>query len=191
MSEHRDVPLLQGKRVKLRDWVDADREAFAALNADPNVMRHFPATLTREESDRLADRIQDDLRREGFGLWAVEVPGEAPFIGFVGLSRPRFEAHFTPCVEVGWRLAHAHHGKGYASEGARLAVAFGFEACGLAEIVSFTPPENVASWRVMEKIGMTHDPSDDFDHPALPEGHRLRRHLLYRLDRAHWQSAAE
>lgn len=126
-------------------------------------------------------RIRAHHAERGFGLWAVEVLGEAPFIGFVGLTAPRFTARFTPCVEIGWRLASAHWHKGYAIEGARAAVAFGFSEVGLDEIVSFTVPENQASRRVMEKLGMKRAEEEDFDHPSLPEGHRLRRHVLYRL----------
>ena len=168
-------------RLRLRRWRPADREPFAALNADPRVMEFMAARLTREESDRLFDRIEAHFRDHGFGLWAVEVPGVAPFAGFVGLSVPRFQAPFTPCVEVGWRLAAGHWGRGYATEGARAAVGFGFGPLGLKEIVSFTVPANVRSIRVMERLGMTHDPADDFDHPLLPAGHPLRRHVLRRL----------
>ena len=123
------------------------------------------------------------LTRVAFGHWAVEVPGRADFIGYVGLSVPQFEAHFTPCVEIGWRLARDHWGSGYASEAARAALDFGFRNLGLDQIVSFTVPGNWRSRRVMERIGMCGTPHDDFDHPALPEGHPLRRHVLYRIDR--------
>ena len=116
-------------------------------------------------------------------MWAVEIPGVTPFAGFLGLGRPRFEAAFTPCVEVGWRLAAEHWGRGYATEGARAALAYGFGTLGLDEIVSFTVPGNRRSIRVMEKLGMTRDPADDFDHPVLPEGHRFRRHVLFRIRR--------
>ena len=131
----------------------------------------------------MADRTEARLEEEGFGLWAVEVVGGAPFIGFVGLSVPRFETHFTPCVEAGWRLSRENWGRGYATEGALAALAFGFDTLGLDEIVSFTAPGNVRSRAVMERIGMTRDPQDDFDHPSLPEGHPLRRHVLYRIAR--------
>jgi RimJ/RimL family protein N-acetyltransferase len=167
----------------LRAWRDLDLEPFAALNADPVVMEHFPATLSRAESDAFAVRVRSEMAERGFGLWAVEVPGVAPFVGFTGLAVPRFEAHFTPCVEVGWRLAREHWGRGYAPEAARAALAHGFGALGLDEIVSFTAVGNVRSRRVMEKLGMTHDPAEDFDHPGLPPGHRLRRHALYRRRR--------
>ncbi|MES1239233.1 MAG: GNAT family N-acetyltransferase, partial [Chloroflexota bacterium] len=124
----------------------------------------------------------------GFGLWVVEAAGDGTFLGFTGLTRPRFDAPFMPAVEVGWRFARHTWGKGYATEAARAALGFGFEVLGLEEIVSFTSPANERSWRVMERLGMTHDPADDFDHPRLPEGHRLRRHLLYRLPRAAWEA---
>jgi len=143
-------------------------------------MAHFPSALSKQESDTLADRIHAHLEQHGWGLWAVEVPGVTDFAGFVGLSRPRFDAHFTPCVEVGWRLAAEFWGRGYASEGAAAALTFGFEVLALPEIVSFTVPGNVRSIRVMERVGMTRNPDDDFDHPGLAEGHALRRHVLYR-----------
>jgi GrpB-like predicted nucleotidyltransferase (UPF0157 family)/RimJ/RimL family protein N-acetyltransferase len=156
---------------------------FAALNADPQVMEHLPAVLSGEESDRLAARIEAHFGRHGFGLWALEIPNVASFAGFVGLSVPSFQAHFTPCVEIGWRLAAEHWGRGYATEGARAVLTFGFQILEVGEIVSFTAPGNVRSRQVMERIGMIHDSADDFDHPALPEKHRLRRHVLYRIAR--------
>jgi len=177
-------PDLSTARLLLRRWRLEDRQPFAALNADPAVMEHFPATLSRAESAALAGRIETHFDRHGFGLWAVEIPGVAPFAGYVGLSIPSFQAHFTPAVEVGWRLARDCWGKGYATEGARAALGFGFERLGLKEIVSFTVPANLRSRRVMERIGMTHTPSDDFDHPLLAEDHPLRRHVLYRIKRA-------
>jgi RimJ/RimL family protein N-acetyltransferase len=167
-------------RLHLRRWRDEDLPAFAAINADPRVMEFFPKLLDRAESDALTARIRDAFARRGFGLWAVEVPGVADFIGFVGLTVPHFEAHFTPCVEIGWRLARAHWGHGYASEAARAALDVGFRYLGLGEIVSFTTEANRRSRAVMERIGMTRSPADDFDHPALSEGHPLRRHVLYR-----------
>jgi RimJ/RimL family protein N-acetyltransferase len=175
--------LLRTARLLLRPWRDDDLPAFAALNADVRVMELFPSVLSRADSDAQAGRIRDHWRDHGFGLWAVEVPGRASFAGFVGLAKPAFDAAFTPCVEVGWRLAAEHWGQGYATEGARAAVAHGFEALGLAELVSMTVPANVRSRRVMERLGMARDPADDFDHPRIPEGHALRRHVLYRLRR--------
>jgi RimJ/RimL family protein N-acetyltransferase len=176
-------PTIQTLRLRLRLWRDEDLPAFAALNADPKVMEFLSRPLDRGASDALAARIRDHFARRDFGLWAVEVPGVADFIGFVGLSVPAFEAPLTPCVEVGWRLAHEHWGQGYATEAAGAALAFGFRHLGLEEIVSFTVPANRRSRGVMERIGMTRTPADDFDHPALPEGHPLRRHVLYRAIR--------
>jgi len=181
------VPLtptvLRTERLVLRRWRDADREPFAALNADPVVMEHFVARPTRAESDELVDRIEDTFDREGYGLWAAEVRATGGFAGFVGLWPATFDAPFTPAVEVGWRLARSAWGSGYATEAARMAARDGFDRLDLAEIVSFTSVGNTRSRRVMEKIGMTHDPADDFDHSALPAGHRLRHHVLYRLSR--------
>jgi RimJ/RimL family protein N-acetyltransferase len=174
---------LRTERLLLRRWCAADLAPFAAMNADPRVVEFFPRAWSREESDASVGRIEAHFEKHGFGLWAVEIAGVAPFAGFIGLCHPRFEAHFTPCVEIGWRLAAPYWGRGFATEGARVALAFGFETLGLAEIVSFTVPANLRSRRVMEKLGMTHDPGDDFDHPSLPEGHWLRRHVLYRSAR--------
>jgi ribosomal-protein-alanine N-acetyltransferase len=177
-------PAIQTRRLHLRRWRDEDLPAFAAINADPEVMEHFPKTLDRAESDSRAAEIREHFARHGFGLWAVEVAGIAPFIGVVGLSIPTFEARFTPCVEVGWRLARAHWGNGFATEAARAAFDFGFRRLALEEIVSFAVPGNRRSLAVMERIGMTRDPLDDFDHPLLPEGHPLRGHVLYRIKRS-------
>ena len=175
------MAVFRGARVLLRAWQPADLPAFAALNADPRVMELLPKKLSREESDAMARRCQEGLDARGYGLWAVEVPGAADFIGYVGLSVPRFEAAFTPCVEVGWRIAHDHWGHGYATEAARVALGVGFDQGALAEIVSFTVPANRRSRAVMERLGMVHHPEEDFDHPLLPAGHPLRRHVLYRL----------
>jgi len=151
------------------------------MNADPVVMEHFPSTLTRAESDAGVGRIRAHFDSRGFGLWAVEVPGVAPFIGFIGLQVPRFEAHFTPCVEVGWRLAPAHWNRGYATEGAEAALRFGFSELGLSEIVSMTTTANIRSRRVMEKLGMTRDPKDDFENPLVADGSPHKTHVLYRI----------
>jgi len=174
--------VLEGDRVRLRGWREDDLEPFAALNADPVVMEHFPATLTRGESDAMVrDRVVPHFEQRGFGLWAVEIPGSTAFAGFVGLQAPTFEAWFTPCVEIGWRLARPYWGAGYATEAASLALGFGFERAGLDEIVSFTAPVNVRSVAVMERLGMTR--AGEFEHPRLPAGHPLRLHVLYRLSR--------
>ncbi len=174
-------PELRTARLILRHWRPEDREPFSILNADPVVMEYFPSPLSRTESDALADRIEAHFTKHRFGLWAVEIPSVSPFAGYVGLAVPSFQAHFTPCVEIGWRLARERWGKGYATEGARAVLAFGFDELKLDEIVSFTTASNLRSRRVMDRIGMTHSVEDDFDHPALPEGHPLRPHVLYRI----------
>ncbi len=179
-----DGPELRTPRLTLRRWDPADREPFAGLNADPRVMEHFPRPLTREESDELVDRIEAGFESRGFGLWAVDVQKSGEFIGFTGLAVPSFGAHFTPAVEVGWRLARSAWGNGYATEAGRAALAFGFEEAGLSEIVSLTSVGNLRSRAVMERLGMTRDPADDFDHPLLSERDPLRRHVLYRCARA-------
>ena len=180
-------PILTTARLRLRQWREEDLAPFAALNADPQVMEFFPKVLTRAESDAVAGRIRDHFARHGFGFWAVEAPGVADFVGFVGLAVPSFEAHFTPCVEIGWRLAREHWGHGYATEAASAALAFGFGDRALEEIVAFTVPANIPSRRVMGRLGMRRLPADDFEHPAIPEGHPLRPHVLYRLRRTDWK----
>lgn len=178
------MEILKTKRLVLRPWKEEDLVPFAALNADPRVMEYFPSTLSRKESDDLAKQISTASEKQGWGLWAVSIPLVADFIGFIGLAKPSFDAHFTPAVEIGWRLAFDYWGKGYATEGAKAALAYGFETLHLPEIVSFTAVQNSRSRHVMEKIGMDHDPKDDFDHPKLPEGHPLRRHVLYRISKS-------
>lgn len=177
------------ERLILRRWRHEDREPFARLNADPRVMEFMPSVLSREESDQFADRIEAHFGNRGFGLCAVELLSDHTFIGFIGLQVPSFHAAFTPCVEIGWRLSADHWGKGLATEGARRIVRYAFEQLGLESLVSFTVPANLRSRRVMAKPGMIHDPSEDFDHPNLPPGHRLRRHVLYRLRRADLSSS--
>jgi RimJ/RimL family protein N-acetyltransferase len=183
------VARLRGERVRLRDWRDEDLAPFAALNADPEVMRHFPRPLTREESDAVAARIRTGLAERGYGWWALEVPGLG-FAGFVGVGPVPFEAPFNrlddPVLEVGWRLARAAWGHGYATEGARLALAHAFDVLGAAQVVSFTTTLNLPSQLVMQRLGMR--PDGDFDHPRLPEGHPQRRHLLYRLAAEGWRA---
>ena len=178
---HTSGPVLRTERLILRPWRPDDLDPFAALNADPVVMEHFPRPLTRADSAAFIDRITTEWTAHGYGLWAVEVPGVAPFIGFTGLHGAVFEAPFTPAVEVGWRLAAEYWGRGYASEAARAALGFGFATVGLAEILSFTAVTNTRSQRVMERIGMARDVAGDFDHPAVPEGHPIRPHVLYRI----------
>jgi len=165
----------------LRAWRDEDFEPFAHLNSDPEVMRWFPSTYSAEQSNASAAWIREHLRSEGWGLWALEVPGVSSFCGFVGLNTVPFEASFTPAVEIGWRLDRPWWGAGYATEAARACLIFGFATLGLAQIVSFTTTQNVRSRGVMERLGMTHDPVHDFDHPNIPDGHPLKRHVFYRL----------
>ena len=180
------APTITTERLVLRGWNEGDLEPFARLNADPVVMEHIGDLLTREESDAFARTQEQHFTEHGFGLWAVEVTEGASFVGFVGLKLQAFEAAFTPCVEVGWRLLPEHWGKGYATEAARAALDHGFNTVGLHEIHSWTVPMNMRSRSVMERLGFAYDPDDDFDHPRLPEGHPLRRHVRYRLPRELW-----
>ncbi|HEY2777993.1 MAG TPA: GNAT family N-acetyltransferase [Gaiellaceae bacterium] len=167
---------LRTDRLVLRPWREEDRAPFAALNADPVVMEHFPSTMTREASDAFVDFNMATIAERGWGLWAVEAEGE--FIGFVGLNEPRFR----PGVEIGWRLRREAWGHGYATEAAQAVLAFAFEELGLDEVISFTTVANQRSRRVMERIGMTYDPDGDFDHPNVTD-ERIRPHVLYRAAR--------
>ena len=178
--------VIEADRLILRPWQERDLEPFARLNADPRVMQYFPSVLSRKESDNLARRIIAKFEEQGWGLWAASVPNVLDFIGFIGLAKATFEAHFTPAVEVGWRLAFDHWGKGYATQGAKAVLAYGFETINLPEIISFTAKQNTRSRGVMERIGMHYNPRDDFDHAKLPEGHSLRPHVLYRLTAEEW-----
>ncbi|WP_424532285.1 GNAT family N-acetyltransferase [Sphaerisporangium viridialbum] len=180
--------MLETERLVLRPWREDDLAPFAEMNADPEVMEHFPATLSRGESDAMVGRITAGLEEHGFGLWAVEVRESGLFAGFTGLVWQRFEAHFTPAVEVGWRLAREAWGHGYATEAATAALDHGFGTAGLAEVVSMTVPANVRSQAVMRRLGMTRDPRDDFEHPGPPAGSPLRPHVLYRLSAAAWRA---
>jgi len=171
-------------RLLIRQWRPTDLEPFAALNADPRVMEFMPAQLTRAESDAFATRAAAGLDERGWGLWALEERAGQEFLGCVGLNVPSFAAHFTPCMEIAWRLGAAHWGRGFATEAARECLRFAFETLLLGEVVSFTVPQNARSRAVMQRLGMTHDSRDDFDHPRLPPGHVLCRHVLYRLTRS-------
>jgi len=178
------MTILKTKRLILRPWKQEDLKSFADLNADPRVMEYFPSLLSQEESDQMAKRMQAKIEERGWGFWAVSIPGVSDFIGFIGLNQidqSTFPTHFSPAVEIGWRLAFNYWGNGYATEGAMICLKYGFETLHLREIVSFTAAQNNRSKSVMEKIGMHRDPKDDFDHPKLPEGHWLKRHVLYRM----------
>ena len=177
------MAIVTTERLILRRWKESDRAPFARMNADARVMEFMPATLSGEESDRWVDEIENRFERHGFGLCAAELRENGEFIGFVGLLVPSFEAAFTPCVEIGWRLAAEYWGQGLATEGARAMVRHAFENLGIEELVSFTATGNARSRRVMEKIGMSHNSEEDFEHPRLADGHVLRRHVLYRLRR--------
>ncbi|MGZ3653364.1 MAG: GNAT family N-acetyltransferase [Bdellovibrionota bacterium] len=172
--------MIETARLLLRRWREEDLEPFARLNADPRVMEFFPSTMTLEQSAMLMARIENEFGKKGYDVWACEEKVSGKFIGFTGLTIPWFEAAFTPCVEIGWRLAYEFWGKGYAPEAAAAALKFGFRELGLAEIVSFTARVNLRSIRVMEKIGMEAVPANDFEHPRVAEGHLLRPHVFYR-----------
>ncbi|MBF8223351.1 GNAT family N-acetyltransferase [Halomonas sp. 328] len=178
-------------RLRLRQWRESDLAPFAALNADPEVMAHFPALLSRAESDALAERIRERIAERGWGFWAVEAKAEtslqASFIGFVGLHIPRDDLPFAPCVEIGWRLARPYWGHGYAREAAEAALAVAFDSLGLDEVVSFTSLDNHRSQAVMRRLGMRR--AETFEHPALPPSHPLCLHCLYRLSAADWRIA--
>jgi len=188
MHDARDE--LRTERLLLRRWRDADRAPFAALNADPEVMRYFPSRPDRATSDLIIDKAEASFEAEGFGLWAVERLDGERFIGFIGLARATFEMPFTPCVEIGWRLAREAWGHGYATEGAIAVRDRAFAVVGLDELLSWTTVANTPSRRVMERIGMSHDPTDDFDHPRLDAGDPLRPHVLYRLSRERWDAVS-
>jgi RimJ/RimL family protein N-acetyltransferase len=179
------TPTILTDRLALRAWVLADREPFAALNADPEVMEHFPSTLSRRDSDQLVDGIMLGFERNAFGLWALEIRGDGTF---TGLSVPAFETPFPLAVEVRWRLTRWAWGNGYATDAATAASDFGFSRAGLDEVLSFTSFQNIRSQAMMHGLGMTRDPTGDFEHPGIPPGHRLRPHVLYRIGRQQWKA---
>jgi RimJ/RimL family protein N-acetyltransferase len=180
---------LKTKRLILRNWKAPDREPFARINADPRVMEYLGEPLSRKQSDEVVDRIEAHFQTHGFGLCAAESAASAEFIGFIGLAMPAFEAAFTPCVEIGWRLAPEYWTQGLATEGAREMARYAFEDLKLQELVSITAVGNKRSRRVMEKLGMTRNPSDDFDHPKLSTAHPLHRHVLYRMTFEAWRNS--
>ena len=165
-------------RLKLRQWKEEDKEPFFKLNSDPRVMEFMPKLLSKEESDQFIERIKKQFKEDRYSFFAVELIEDKTFIGLIGLSIPKFQSFFTPCVEIGWRLAYDYWGKGYATEGAKASLNYGFKELNLSEIVSFTVPKNVRSRQVMERIGMKY--IDKFEHPLLPQGHPLRNHVLYK-----------
>jgi RimJ/RimL family protein N-acetyltransferase len=179
---------IETERLLLRQWRNSDLEPFAQLNGDPHVMVHFPSILERKQSDELAHRCRELILQRGWGFWAVELKTCGTFIGFLGLHIPSADLPFSPCVEIGWRLAASHWGKGYATEGGWAALRVAFEQLNLAEVVSFTTLDNRRSRRVMERLGMR-DNAETFEHPAIPLGHSLRAHCLYRLSKTDWQAA--
>ncbi len=174
---------LRTERLLLRRWRDSDREPFVRLNSDPRVMEFFPSLLSREESDAMIDRCERHFAENGFGPFAVERLDDESFVGYIALNRVPFEAPFTPCIEIGWRFSANNWGKGLATEGAREVLSYAFKDLKLESLVAFTTLKNVRSRRVMEKLHMTYDPLEDFDHARFPERHPLRRHVLYRLNR--------
>lgn len=177
--------------MRLRGWRESDLAPCAAMNADADVMRYFPATLTRAESDAIVERIKAHFEQHGFGLWVLEIPGVLPFAGFVGLLRVAFDAHFAPAVEIGWRLTRPAWGHGYATEAAQSVLRHAFTELKLKQIVSFTVPANHPSQAVMRRLGMTTQAQDNFEHPRLPKGHPLSMHRLYRLPRAQWLATSD
>lgn len=178
------------QRLILRPWRESDRLPFRELNGDPDVMRHFPHPLSAERSDAIMDAWQDHIERHGWGFWAVERIRDGAFVGAVGIAHANFAAPFTPAVEIGWRMAKAYWRKGYTLEAASRALDHGFGTLRLEEIVAFTLPANLPSRGVMERLGMTHSPADDFEHPSVEEGHPMRHHVLYRLRRKDWHPPA-
>ena len=180
--------MIKLKRLILRPWKKEDLEPLSRLNKDPRVMEFLLNPLTYEESAGRLELYTQHIQDHGWGLWAVSVPGIADFIGWIGLWPIGFDAHFTPAIEVGWRLLPEFWNQGYATEGARASLRYGFETLKLEEIVSFTVPQNLRSRRVMEKLGMHWDPKEDFDHPKVPEGHLLKRHVLYRMSASQWRA---
>jgi RimJ/RimL family protein N-acetyltransferase len=174
-------PQLRTERLLLRRWRAGDLEPFAAINADPLVMEHFPAALSRADSAALLQRIERCFDEHGYGLWAVEIPGEAALVGFVGLNPVEPQLAFAPAVELGWRLARPFWGRGIATEAAAAAMELAFGVLGLSELLAYTAADNERSRRVMQRLGMRRDPAEDFEHPGLASGHRLARHVLYRV----------
>ncbi|NMC61777.1 MAG: GNAT family N-acetyltransferase [SAR324 cluster bacterium] len=179
---------METERTRLRQWTEKDLDPFHQINSDSRVMQFFPRSLSKAESDSMVTRLSEKIEKSGWGLWAVDRLDKEEFIGFVGLSEPSFSAHFTPCVEVGWRLKFDAWGHGFATEAAFRALEFAFESLHLPEVVSFTSKMNLRSIKVMERLGMHYEQKDEFDHPNINASHPLCRHVLYRLDFASWNT---
>jgi RimJ/RimL family protein N-acetyltransferase len=186
-----DALVLHSERLLIRPWRADDLLALSSMNADPEVMRHFPKRLDRSESAAMMAYNIKHMARHGFGWWAMEARGAMPFVGAIGLFRPRFDAHFTPCFEIGWRLPKAHWDKGYATEAARAVLDFAFDQVLLDEVVAMTTVGNERSRNVMARLGMTCRAADDFQHPLLPPDHPLGHHVLYRMTRHDWTASGE
>jgi len=175
------APAFETQRLRLRTWQSGDRPAFVEMNQDPKVMRHFPGPYSTERSNSLVDKFMEHHEKHGFTVWALERKDTGQFIGFTGIVWIPYELPFTPAVEIAWRLVSEHWGLGFATEAAHKSLDLAFNQFGIKEVVAMTTPGNTASLRVMQKLGMSHTPNDDFDHPNVPEDSRLRRHVLYRL----------
>jgi RimJ/RimL family protein N-acetyltransferase len=182
------IPELRTARLLLRPWRDGDIEPLAAMNADAEVMKHFPGPLSAEQSAEQMRNMQAGFAQHGYDFWAAELPGESSFIGFIGVRRVPARFPFAPAVELGWRLARPYWKRGLAQEGARASVDFAFDALALSELLAYTAATNRRSRRLMERLGMARDPREDFLHPAIPAGHRLQPHVLYRLAPARWRA---
>ncbi len=180
------MKIIETARLILRTWQDADLEPMLAINQDPRVMEYFPALGDRESTKLLMENIRQHHEEHGFSLYAVELKETQEFIGFVGLAFPSFDAHFMPAVEIGWRLAFAHWSKGYATEAAKAVLHYAFTKLNLEEVVSFTVSSNFRSRQLMKRIGLHHNPQDDFDHPKLADDSLLKRHILYRLSKTEY-----
>jgi RimJ/RimL family protein N-acetyltransferase len=185
------LPIIRTERLILRPWRKNDLDSFAKINADPKVMEFYPSVMTREESDDLAMKFQKEFKERGYGFWAVEVPGVADFIGYVGLNYWNLEMPFAPCIDIGWRLDSSFWGHGYATEGAEASLHYGFKILGLSEIVAMATIENARSKRVMERLGMKSDPAENFEHPKVPKGDPLSWRVLYRLPSTEWAAQSK
>lgn len=171
----------KSKRLRFRRWIEEDRKSFSILNADEAVMEFFPELLTKEESDLFVDKIEDHFNKYGYGLWAVELIENSRFIGYIGFFNAEFESEFTPCIEIGWRLSKEYWNKGYATEGAKACLNYGFNLLHFESVHSFTAKINTKSINVMEKIGL--EKQSEFDHTKVDKNSNLKLHVLYKIDK--------